>query len=292
MTQTLLGIDWGTSNRRAYLVERGGRCVAQHADGQGLLALGGKFADALAQLRAAMNLDSSLPVVMSGMVGSKSGWQEVPYLDIATPLDELPRHLVPVRDQANTFIVPGYCTRTPSIDVMRGEETQLLGAVRLGRRDGWMVLPGTHSKWVFLRDGRVEQLSTYMTGELFAMLGGQGTLSSMLKDGADDANAFAAGLEQARLREPITHSLFGVRARVVTGAMPEPQARSFVSGLLIGAEFVAAAARGQHHPIHLIAAPALARRYADAAGYYGLQAQVLDPDQVYLAALHTFFDGV
>jgi 2-dehydro-3-deoxygalactonokinase len=292
MTQTLLGIDWGTSNRRAYVVERGGRCVAQHADGQGLLAVGGRFADSLAELRSALGLDSTPPVVMSGMVGSKNGWQEVPYLDLATPLDQLPRHLAAVRGQPNTFIVPGYAACEPSIDVMRGEETQLLGAVALGRRDGWMVLPGTHSKWVHLRDGRVEQLSTFMTGELFAMLGEHGTLSAMFKDAGDDAGAFRMGLEQARRAEPLTHSLFGVRARVVTGAMPAAQARSFASGLLIGTEFVAAEARGQRQPIHLIASTALSERYAQAAAFFGLEARVLDPDAVYLAALHTFFTEV
>lgn len=295
MTRTLLGIDWGTSNRRAYLVERRGGCVAQHADGQGLLAVGEgdtTFADSLTELRAAMGLDPSLPVVMSGMVGSSGGWQEVPYLDIATPLDDLPRRLVPVRDQPNTFIVPGYSAREPSIDVMRGEETQLLGAVAMGRRDGWMVLPGTHSKWVYLRDGRVEQLSTFMTGELFALLGEHGTLSTMLRGAGDDPAAFAEGLEQARCSQPLTHSLFGVRARVVTGAMPAAHARSFVSGLLIGAEFVAAAARGQQQPIHLIASTALSGRYADAARHFGIEAHALDPDAVYLAALQTFFNGV
>ncbi len=297
MDHTVLGIDWGTSNRRAYLVERGGRCLARHADGQGLLAVGGEFAASLAQLRASMGVAADVPVIMSGMVGSASGWQEVPYLDTAVPLDALPRHLVTVGADLACRIVPGYCARNDGVDVMRGEETQLLGAVALGLRDGWMVLPGTHSKWVYLRDGHVEQLSTYMTGELFAMLGAGGTLAALMAshqhsdeheehEAHDDA--FRAGMLEAIQRKPLTHSLFGVRARVVSKAMPASAARSFVSGLLIGTEFVAAQGR-DGTTIHLIASTALSARYAYAAGQFGLQAKVLDPDTVYLAALQRFF---
>ncbi len=286
---TLLGIDWGSSNRRAYLIERDGRLLRQHADGQGLLAVGGQFAASLEQLRAGMGVDPSVPVVMSGMVGSAGGWQEVPYLDIAEPLGHLPARLVAVRGHPHCHIVPGYRSSTPSVDVMRGEETQLLGAVTLGVRDGWVVLPGTHSKWVLLRDGRIERLSTFMTGELFAMLGNSGTLATIMESGHESPAAFSAGLAEARRGDPLTHSLFGVRARVVTQAMPAADARSFVSGLLIGSEFVAAQGRDT---VHLIASHALSARYAQAANSFGLQAKVLDPDQVYLSALEQFFSKV
>jgi 2-dehydro-3-deoxygalactonokinase len=185
---------------------------------------------------------------------------------------------------------------SPDVDVMRGEETQLLGAVALGIRDGWVVLPGTHSKWVLLRDGRIDHFSTYMTGELFAMLSKGGTLAASMQDGADSPSAFAAGLAEARLGKPLSNTLFGVRARVVTGAMPAAQARSTVSGLLIGAEFAAAQARcaqlsasARNKTIHLIASRQLATRYDDAASFFGMEATVLDPDQVYLAALARFF---
>lgn len=290
MTQTLLGIDWGTSNRRAYLIERDGACLASQSDGQGLLAVRGEFAASLAVLRVSMGVDPAVPVVMSGMVGSRSGWQEAPYLGVATPLDQLAQHLVPLGGYRDHLIVPGYRTGDPHIDVMRGEETQLLGLVAQGVRDGWAVLPGTHSKWVFLRDGRIAQLSTYMTGELFAMLGAGGTLAPIMADGRDDHDAFVEGLDKARLNKPLTNSLFGARARVVTGAMDPAGARSFVSGLLIGTEFVAA--RGQQDAgdtVHLIASSALAGHYERAAECFGMRAVVYDPDAVYLSALQQFF---
>jgi 2-dehydro-3-deoxygalactonokinase len=316
METTILGIDWGTSNRRAYLIDHGGRCLAEHADGEGLLAVRGDFAGSLAKLRATMGIANTVPVIMSGMVGSASGWQEAPYLDVSVPLAQLPAHLVEVAGHPGCRIVPGYLARNHGVDVMRGEETQLLGALALGVRDGWIVLPGTHSKWVFLRDGCVEQLSTYMTGELFAMLGREGTLAALMApsepdaahtaDAGNDAGsevaaageklheddiAFSAGLAEARQQKPLTHSLFGVRARVVSHTMAASTARSFVSGLLIGTEFAAAEARGSKldsNTIHLIASTALSARYASAARQFDLQAVVLDPDHVYLAALQQF----
>jgi 2-dehydro-3-deoxygalactonokinase len=289
MDARLLGIDWGTSNRRAYLVDRDGRCLRRHADDQGLLAVNGDFAGSLAALRRTMEVDDAVPVAMAGMVGAASGWQEVPYLGMDVALADLPRHLVAVRDAARCWIVPGYAGDAPDVDVMRGEETQLLGA---GVRDGWIVLPGTHSKWVFLRAGRVERLSTFMTGELFALLGAHGTLRTLMTGDAADDDAFADGLRDAQRRAPLTHSLFGVRARAVTGRMAAAQVRSYVSGLLIGTEFVAAGLGVDAGPLHLIASDALAGRYAQAAAQFGLRAVALDPDQVFLAALQHFIrDG-
>lgn len=295
MVQQLLGIDWGTSNRRAYLMAGDGRCLARHEDDQGMLAARGNFAASLDALLRTMRIGPGLPVIMSGMVGSAQGWQEVPYLDCGIPLDRLANNLVPVRGHElgrDCLIVPGYCYRgEDGIDVMRGEETQLLGALALGQRDGWMVLPGTHSKWVLLRDGVIVRLASYMTGELFAALAAQGTLAALMADGQEDETAFAAGVEQARRRAPLSNALFRIRASVVAGAMPAARTRSFVSGLLIGTEFVAACDAGSAPPasISIIASDALSVRYARAAALFDIEVRVLDPHKVYCAALTQFF---
>lgn len=298
MDKSILGVDWGTSNRRAYLIDQQGNCLAEYDDDQGMLAVGGRerFGASLDALRTAMGVDASVPVIMSGMVGSASGWQEVDYLDAAVPLTELPAHLAPVTAapwSANCHIVPGYAYRRgPSTDVMRGEETQLLGAVALGQRDGWLVLPGTHSKWVLLQDGVIQSLSTYMTGELFAMLSKGGTLSSMMGGDTSDAAGFAAGLDQAGVGEPLSNTLFRVRAGVVSRSAPAEQAAAFVSGLLIGAEFAAAArSLPAGGTVTVIGSPALAKRYAAAAQHFGLQCQVLDPHRVYCTAISQFIKG-
>ena len=285
----LLGIDWGTSNRRAYLINQRGECLARHADDQGMLAARPHFAASIDSLMAAMQVGPDVPIVASGMIGSAQGWHEVPYLERDVPLAALPAHLrqvAPLR-----AIVPGYCQRGDEVDVMRGEETQLLGALALGQRDGWVILPGTHSKWVLLRDGMIRHIATFMTGELFATLSAQGTLAALMT-GPDNEAAFAAGMAQARQRAPLSNALFRVRARVVTGAMPAADARSFLSGLLIGTEFVAALDMLGDSPGSLasIASPALQQRYAAAAECFGLTLRALDPDQVYCAALARFLD--
>lgn len=298
MTEQLLGIDWGTSNRRAYLVDAQGKCLLSHSDAHGMLAEQGRFAASLDALLAAMQLPGDIPVLMSGMIGSAQGWQEAPYLGCEVALAELPRHLVAVRAARRagpTWIVPGYCFRNGSVDVMRGEETQLLGAQALGQGDGWVVLPGTHSKWVLLDGGRIARWATFMTGELFAALAQGGTLAPLMNapDAADDPEAFADGLALAREREPLTHSLFTIRARVVSGVLEPARARSFVSGLLIGTEFASmpagAAAPGA---LTLVGASALAERYRSAASAFGLAVTMLDPDAVYCAALAHFLREV
>jgi len=295
-SRRLLGIDWGTSNRRAYVVDPTGTCLSRHADGEGMLAARNDFAGSFNALLATMDVGPDVPVVASGMVGSAQGWREVPYLDIAVPLEALPARLARVDDPRAgrpCLIVPGYAQRGEHVDVMRGEETQLLGAVALGRRDGWFVLPGTHSKWVRLEDGVIRRIATFMTGELFATLAAHGTLAPLMTDGADIDAAFVAGLDEARCGAPLSNALFGIRARVVTGAMPAAQARSFVSGLLIGTEFAAALAlAGDGVDLVCIGSATLRDRYARAARHFGMALVGLDPDRVYCAALARFIDRI
>jgi 2-dehydro-3-deoxygalactonokinase len=298
--QRLLGIDWGTSNRRAYLVDADGACLESHEDDQGILAAGPEFGRSLAGLLETMRIGADVPVLASGMIGSAQGWHATPYLDIAVPLAELPAHLLRVDDTPGRtcLLVPGYSQVDGDgahADVMRGEETQLLGALVLEpeRSGGWFVLPGTHSKWVRVERGRIRAMHTFMTGELFAILGKQGTLAPLM-NGPDDAGAFAAGVDEACRRAPLSQALFGVRARAMTNTLPAGQARSFVSGLLIGAELVAARALvgDAAQDIVTIAAPGLHARYAEAAGRLGLALRALDPDRVYRAALSHFIKEI
>lgn len=295
MARGLIGIDWGTTHRRAYLLGVQGQLLAEYSDDQGLLASQGRFAESLATVLA--RWPHGLPVLMSGMVGAASGWQEAPYLDAATPLTMLAQRLMPLRGAPagrSCVIVPGYRWRGAAgeIDVMRGEETQLLGALALGHGDGWYVLPGTHSKWVKVEQGAVSLLRTYMTGELFGLLGQHGTLSGMVDPQATHPPAFRDGL-QAAAKGALSHTLFGCRARVVAGDMPAAHARSYLSGLLIGAEWCDAVQRAPDlRQVTLIAAEHLAEGYKTAALHHGCALSVLDPREVYLAALWALREGV
>jgi 2-dehydro-3-deoxygalactonokinase len=290
----LLGIDWGTSNRRAYVIGAGGDCLHKHEDAQGALAVGGRFPESLQALRQELGIDPLVPVVMSGMVGSAMGWQEVAYLDSSVALDRLPETLVPVAGTHGCYIVPGYCHRCDGgVDVMRGEETQLLGALALQHGDGWYILPGTHSKWVELSGGVIKRLSTFITGELFAAMRHGGTLAPLMDGGEDDA-ALREGAGRAQDGEALSHTLFEARARVVSGDAPASGTRSYVSGLLIGTEF--AARRESDHDempsLCLIAADGLEAPYLQVAQMLGYATQMINPDRAYCAALARFAEAI
>jgi 2-dehydro-3-deoxygalactonokinase len=317
MTAAIIGIDWGTTHRRAVLLSRSGDVLAEHADGEGALACTGRFRPALEGLLARWpEAGAEVPVVMAGMVGAATGWQPVPYLEAGTPVTALGRALVRVAEAPagrRWFIVPGYCVRggagtgasadTEGVDVMRGEETQLLGALRLlaaagpgsaSRADGCYVLPGTHGKWVRLAAGRIAALRTYMTGELFALLRERGTLAAMMQgalgpvDAADPA--FAQGVRVLCGVPPpgLSHALFGARARVVTGGLSSEAAAAYVSGLLIGAEWADARQRGEGQgdeaPVRIVGAPALAALHAACAAHFGRRVEVMNVRDVQLAA--------
>lgn len=301
MKAAFIGIDWGTTHRRASVLDAQARVLAQHHDDEGALACAGRFRESLQSLLQRWpDLPPDVPVVMAGMVGSAIGWQEVPYLDASVPLAELPRHLAPVRDTPGRpwSIVPGLRWRGASgrIDVMRGEETQLLGALQLvaaDARDGTYLLPGTHSKWLRWRGEQVASLCTYMSGELFALLRERGTLSAAMQAAAPEAldpAAFALGVEEAG-DGPLSHALFGVRARVVTGALAPQAASSFVSGLLIGAEWHDRQL-GIEGPVRIVGEAALARLHQRCAEQFGLQTEVLDVNAVQLAAWRALLEGM
>jgi 2-dehydro-3-deoxygalactonokinase len=290
-TAPLLGIDWGTSNRRAYVLDAQGRLIRQHEDDCGILGVGGSFEASLKDLLQRLQLERA-DVVMSGMVGSRNGWQEAPYLSEERPLSsladtlmEIPTALPGVRCR----VVPGYryvdAHGTP--DVMRGEETQVFGALRSGASSGWFLLPGTHSKWVRAEGGKVIEIVTFMTGELFALLSQHGTLAKIMTDQQSVPAAFEAGLVAAR-HGGFTHMAFCCRALVVTDMMPAEHSASYLSGLLIGTEIYDILQRTgdqMRFPIQIIGSPSLAARYLNALEVLGLSARLWQPDEVYLAAL-------
>ena len=318
MTPAFIGIDWGTTHRRAALMSTGGELIAERVDGEGALACAGRFRASLEALIASWpEANATLPVVMAGMVGSAIGWQTVPYLEGATPLSGLARHLARVAEappDRRWLIAPGYCLRGGAggdVDVMRGEETQLFGALHeLGpdASDGCYVLPGTHSKWVRLHAGRIVELRTYMTGELFALLRQHGTLASamqtastrtaagMTHDGVADDPDFLRGVTDAAAGPVLTHALFGARARVVTGTLAPSAAAAYVSGLLIGAEWADAQRLASRHadmrePVRVIGEPALAALHAACAQHHGRRIELLDARQIQLAAWRALATG-
>jgi 2-dehydro-3-deoxygalactonokinase len=311
MIPAFIGIDWGTTHRRTLVLDARGETIAEHADTEGALACTGRFRASLETLLGRWpEAAPEVPVVMSGMIGSASGWQPAPYLGGETPLRELARSLVRVADAPagrRWLIVPGWCLRDDSsgeVDVMRGEETQLFGAIHLAgtaheegdnASDGCYALPGTHSKWVRVRAGRVVELRTYMTGELFALVGERGTLASVMHGNrrpvAPDDPAFLAGVGAMCAPSPptLSHALFGARARVVTQSLAPQAAASYVSGLLIGAEWADARRWSPGgEPVRLIGDPALSALHAACAECFGRRVESLAVDAVQRAAWRAF----
>jgi 2-dehydro-3-deoxygalactonokinase len=288
---SIVGIDWGTTRRRVVALDAQGAPLREFDDDDGMLGASGRFAAALADALARIApLAPGVRVLLSGMVGSAQGWHAVPYVDTGTPLEALADHLFTVPDAPGGIdcrIVPGCRWRGEdgTVDVMRGEETQLLGAVALGRRDGSFVLPGTHSKWVALRDGRIERFSTYLSGELFALLSQHGTLAPLLREPRDDAAAFADGV-RASGRAALSHVLFECRARVVAGDLPAASARDYLSGVLIGAEWHDALQRlgRPSAPVCVIGTAELAALHLRAAQQLGVAVERLDAREAQLAA--------
>ncbi|WP_294771773.1 2-dehydro-3-deoxygalactonokinase [uncultured Rhodoferax sp.] len=290
---SIVGVDWGTTHRRAYAINGQGQCLHDISDADGALACKGRFPAALDAALAALGTRPA-GVVLAGMVGSALGWHEVPYVDSQVPVQALAAHALRVTDAGNgvpTIILPGYSVRNTAglPDVMRGEETQLLGAWALGHRSGWFVLPGTHSKWVQLDEGRVLQLRTYMTGELFDLLRRHGTVAAAAGTAEPvwDAAAFAAGV-QAAGAHALSHQIFSARARVVCKDMPATSTTAYLSGLLIGTELkdVLHDSAGPLGTFKLLGSPQLAAHYQSAAQLLGLSFDILDAQAAFVAAMH------
>lgn len=238
----LLACDWGTTNLRAWTLDAGGGVVAHQEFDLGVSKLGpGEAAQRFhTQVRPALQAEG-LPAILCGMVGSNLGWTVAPYADCPVGAEDLARCMVDVAPGVR--IIPG--VRSEGIagapDVMRGEETQLMGWLHLNpdRCRGRQVIchPGTHAKWMLVEEGRVTRFVTAMTGELFAVL----SKHSVLKSGApaDDDAAFDEGLAAAGEGDALAARLFTARARVVGGGKPAESTPSYLSGLLIGAEAAA-----------------------------------------------------
>lgn len=260
----LIGVDWGTTRLRAALMESDGTVLARAGSDKGLMGAGGAFEDALAEVVGPWLASVHAPILMSGMVGSRQGWREAPYVAPPVTLESLARGAIPVETRlGNARIVPGVALRgeTGPADVMRGEETEIFGALALlGRRDGTFVMPGTHSKWVTVRDGAIVDFRTFMTGEVFAALKDHTILGRTMGDG-EEGDAFARGLAAARALAAagdLLSAFFAVRAEALFGRLAPGEGAAYLSGLLIGAEVATAATGGE---AILVGAAGLAERY-------------------------------
>jgi len=277
-----LAVDWGTTNRRVYVIEDG-RVLASTRDARGVTAIApGGFEAEVAALRTA---HGDLPILLAGMIGSNIGWHAAPYVPCPAGLDALAGALLWV--DAQTAIVPGVSVRTADrADVMRGEEVQLLGAAAAGLvpPDALLCQPGTHCKWAKLAGGRILDFTTAMTGELFALLRAHGLLAAQLGGDALPGAAFDAGVAEGRNRD-LAASLFGIRAAKLLGVRDDADAAAYASGLLIGADVAARLAGSDAATVHILADPALGALYTAAIEAHGRSTRLVDSHTAFGAGI-------
>ena len=282
-TDGFIAVDWGTTNRRAYRLDRTGTCTASFEDGRGILSVpAGGFAAAAAEVRDRLG---DLPLLLAGMVGSTRGWLEVPYIACPAGLDDLAGQLCWV-EPGTIAIVPGLSVIDGGrADVMRGEEVQLGGAIASGAvpADCFVGHPGTHNKWVEVRGSQIVSFRTVMTGELFAMLRERSMLAEMLASEATSDDAFRQGVRRGLSGGTLTAELFSVRASVLLGKLARISAPSFVSGLLIGADVAHGLSLAKGDDLYLLGDTDLTRLYSTALATAGHAAKEISGERAFLA---------
>ncbi len=275
-----VAVDWGTTNRRAYVLNAG-TVVRSDRDERGILAFAeGGFAAEVAALRARYD---GLPLVLAGMVGSNRGWIDAGYVAAPAGLDALAAAVV--RPADGVAIVPGVSRAVGDRgDVMRGEEVQLLGAVAAGLAppDGLLCQPGTHCKWARMEGGRIADFTTAMTGEMFALLRDHALIGLTMTEPPADDPAFADGVAEAA-RGDLLGALFGVRPAGLLGLRPAAEAASFVSGVLIGSDVRAHVTREDE--VYLLADGPIGALYTRAITAAGRTAHMVDSHAAFVAGI-------
>lgn len=269
----MIAADWGSTHLRLYRVDGDGMVRERRRSDQGTQASRGRHGEVLAEAMAGWDDDT---VLLCGMVGARGGWHEMPYLDCPAGLDDIAGQLQRIHppgfEQRALWLVPGLRDTVSDLvpDAMRGEETQL--AALLDVLPGGVhrvCLPGTHSKWVTIHDGRIQRIHTAMTGEVYALLRTHSLLGALMAadDGRFDGYAFDAGLRRSGDPGGLLHHLFGVRTTGLSGQFGESALPSYLSGLLIGHE-LRGGALSQEGPrpaqVHLVGSERLLAAYARA----------------------------
>ncbi|HZP86527.1 MAG TPA: 2-dehydro-3-deoxygalactonokinase [Burkholderiales bacterium] len=277
----MIAVDWGTSSLRAYRVSKQEEVVERREAPLGIMQVDdGDFARALESQIGDWLSAGETPIVMSGMIGSRQGWCEAPYVPTPAGLADISTAMVRVAwKRYAAWIAPGVSTRSPTgiADVMRGEETQLLGVIDALPTDPcWVCMPGTHSKWVRVAGGTIETFRTHMTGEVFALLKRHSILGRMMEEAPLDSQWFASGLSRAQEFGGLLHHLFGVRALGLFGELPGSCSSSYLSGILIGHEL--ASLLSDVKTVYVLGASELSALYTKALEQRGHRAIVLDPD--------------
>ena len=279
-----IAVDWGTSSFRGWLMSAGGEAIAESRGGEGMLHCAASgFAPVLRHHLEKLGAPDGLPVLICGMAGARQGWVEAPYVKTPTRLEVLHEGAIRVDAPGDIRILPGIAqARADRPDVMRGEETQLLGVTEPDFT-GLVCIPGTHSKWIRIEHGHVVAFSTYMTGELFSVISQHSILAHAVEPGGAslaDSAPFREGLAAA-LAAPsgLSASLFRLRAAQLLGFELRSDGAARLSGLLIGTEIADVRHQYGAQALRLIGAGQLGRLYEAALKAQAFDVTVVDAEE-------------
>jgi 2-dehydro-3-deoxygalactonokinase len=271
----VIAIDWGTSSLRGARLGTTGQVLESREFARGILTVAtGQFEAVFKEHFGDWMQAPETLCLISGMAGSRQGWQEAPYCPCPAGFAELGQHLLWMQP-GRIALVPGLsCLGSDALhtpDVMRGEEVQIFGVLQLANRDSaTLVLPGTHSKWVQVQSGRVTHFQTFMTGEVYALLSQQSILAKTLDlNGAFDETAFLQGVDQSQTAGSVLHKIFAVRTLGLFERMSAAALPSYLSGLLIGEELRTHTLGADSAPVILIGSHTLTLRYTLALQHLG-----------------------
>ena len=289
MTSRYIAIDWGSTNLRAWLYQDD-QCLESRQSAAGVTRLNGESPAAVFSEITRGWRDGATPAVLAGMVGSNVGWKVAPYLPVPVDFSAIGQQLTSVGDKV--WIIPGLSvSRDANQNVMRGEETQLLGA-RMIAPSSIYVMPGTHCKWVQAYRQQINDFRTVMTGELHYLLLRHSLVGAGLPEQVSAPGAFNAGLERGLHSPDILPRLFEVRASHVLGSLPREQVGEFLSGLLIGAEVATLSEHFRDPQVTIVGGEALANRYQQALSAIGRQTTVVSGDNAFQTGVRSIIHAV
>ena len=271
----LLAVDWGTTSLRGALLDQDGRVLEDRHFPRGILTVAaGGFPDIFESSFGDWMAPGTLCLI-AGMAGSRQGWREAPYCACPAGFADIRAHLEWV-EPGRIAIVPGLSIEKRGVpDVMRGEETQVFGALLLlDLADARLVLPGTHSKWVNVTERRITDFSTWMTGEFYALLRQHSILARTLpaSDPEPDADAFDRGVDHALHSQGLLHTAFSVRTLALFDRMPADALSSYLSGLMIGEELKSQTLK-RGDTVVVMGSEVLTARYEQALAHLGVSAR-------------------
>ncbi len=286
--RSMVLVDWGTSRLRLWHVSDSGEVLGRTAGPFGMSGLErSDYAGVLEQQISTLSVPVGSRVLICGMAGAAQGWQEAPYMSTTDTLLSLGQHAVRVLESDDDVrILPGVMQQEPC-NVMRGEETQILGLLATQPQfNGVVCLPGTHTKWVRVDKGSIKRFTTCMTGELFALIADQSVLKhSIAETGWDDAAFSQSVIDTSSEPASIAESLFSLRAAMLLKNYPGDSARASLSGMLIGLELAATQSYWQSNNLVIVGEPLLCQAYSKALTTQNIQSAYEDAEAMTLAGL-------